>query len=131
MRSTSLTSTLSLASPLSVAWIVKRQGTGTLRRIRTELNAGRVPGAHLVDGGLLLLAGFLLLLPGFITSAFGLLLLLPPVRAFVRGRLGRRFRPRVVAYSVGGRPRGPSDRTSRSSSESPRGYIELDPPSPN
>ena len=43
------------------AWIVKRQGTGTLRRIRTELNAGRIPGAHLVDGGLLLLAGFLLL----------------------------------------------------------------------
>jgi hypothetical protein len=31
------------------AWIVKRQGTGTLRRIRAELNAGRVPGAHLID----------------------------------------------------------------------------------
>ena len=78
------------------AWIVKRQGTGTLRRIRAELNAGRVPGAHLVDGGLLLLAGFLLLVPGFITSFFGLLLLLPPVRAFFRGRLARRYRQRVV-----------------------------------
>jgi len=113
------------------AWIVKRQGTGTLRRIRSELNAGRVPGAHLVDGGLLLLAGFLLLVPGFITSAVGLLLLLPPVRAFLRGRLGRRFRTRVVAYQVGGRPRGPSTAHSPSSSDPNRGYIELDPPSPN
>lgn len=113
------------------AWIVKRQGTGTLRRIRTELNAGRVPGTHLVDGGLLLLAGFLLLVPGFITSAVGLLLLLPPVRAFLRGRLGRRFRTRVVGYQVGGRPRGPSAAQSRPSSDPGRGYIELDPPSPN
>ena len=32
-------------------WIVKRQGTGTLRRIRAELDDGRVPGAHVVDGG--------------------------------------------------------------------------------
>ena len=120
------------------AWIVKRQGTGTLRRIRTELNAGRVPGAHLVDGGLLLLAGFLLLVPGFITDVFGLLLLLPPVRAFVRGRLGRRFRTRVVAYQVGGRSRGPSSpRTRRKELEldpradSPRDYLEVNPPSPN
>ena len=113
------------------AWIVKRQGTGTLRRIRAELDAGRAPGAHLVDGGLLLLAGFLLLVPGFITSAFGLLLLLPPVRAFVRGRLGRRFRPRVVSYSVGGRTRRPSTESTRPSNDAPRDYLELDPPSPN
>jgi UPF0716 protein FxsA len=112
------------------AWIVKRQGTGTLRRIRAELDAGRVPGAHLVDGGLLLVAGFLLLVPGFITSFFGLLLLLPPVRAFVRRRLGRRFRPRVISYSVGGTTR-PTTRASRPSNDAPGSYLELDPPSPN
>ena len=111
---------------------MKRQGTGTLRKIRAELDAGRVPGAHLVDGGLLLLAGFLLLVPGFITSFFGLLLLLPPVRAFVRGRLGRRFRPRrVVSYSVGGRTGRPSTQSSRPSNDTPRDYLELEPPSPN
>jgi UPF0716 protein FxsA len=98
------------------AWIVKRQGTGTLRRIRAELDAGRVPGAHLVDGGLLLLAG--------------LLLLLPTVRAFLRGRLGRRFRPRVISYSVGGRTRRPATQ-SNSPSNDARDYLELDPPSPN
>jgi UPF0716 protein FxsA len=113
------------------AWIVKRQGTGTLRRIRAELNAGLVPGAHLVDGGLLLVAGFLLLVPGFITDVFGLLLLIPPVRTFVRGRLGRRFRTRVVAYQVGGRPRGPSTTPKAPPGDSPGGFLELDPPSPN
>jgi UPF0716 protein FxsA len=109
-------------------WIVKRQGTGTLRRIRAELDAGRVPGAHLVDGGLLLAAGFLLLVPGFITDFLGILLLLPPIRAFMRGRLGRRFRTRVVSYQVGGRYRAPQQPPNHPSNT---GVIELDPPNPN
>jgi UPF0716 protein FxsA len=114
-------------------WIVKRQGTGALHRIRAELAAGRVPGSHLVDGGLLLTAGFLLLVPGFLTDAVGLVLLLPPVRGFVRGRLTRRFRTRVVSYRVGGRyqPGGTSSRRPSSSSPRDPGYLELDPPSSN
>jgi UPF0716 protein FxsA len=114
-------------------WIVKRQGTGALRRIRAELGAGRVPGSHLVDGVLLLTAGFLLLVPGFLTDAVGLVLLLPPVRAFVRGRLGRRFRTRSVSYQVGGRYQPPGTPSRHPSRNSPRdaGYIELDPPSSN
>ena len=43
-----------------------------------------MPTAELVDGLLILIAGLLLILPGFVTSVVGLLLLLPPVRAFVR-----------------------------------------------
>ncbi|MEX1007557.1 MAG: FxsA family protein [Acidimicrobiia bacterium] len=108
-------------------WIVKRQGTGTLRRIRAELDAGRVPGSHLVDGGLLLAAGFMLLVPGFITDMFGILLLVPPVRAIVRGRLGRRFRTRVVPYQIDGRYRAPSHPSDQSSGSD----LELEPPSPN
>jgi UPF0716 protein FxsA len=75
---------------LGGAWIVKRQGVGTLGRMRAELDAGRVPTAAMVDGGLLMAAGLLLLIPGFLTDAVGLLLLLPPVRAGVRVVLGRR-----------------------------------------
>ncbi len=73
------------------AWIVKRQGIGLIRRVQAELAAGRVPGAVLVDGLLLLAAGALLLTPGFVADAFGLLLLLPPVRALVRAWLRRRW----------------------------------------
>ncbi|HXY92733.1 MAG TPA: FxsA family protein [Acidimicrobiia bacterium] len=82
--------------------IVKHQGTGTWRRIRAELGAGRVPGASLVDGALILAAGVLLIIPGFVSDGLGLLLLLPPVRAVVRGALGRRFRVRTATYPVAG-----------------------------
>ncbi len=85
---------LMLVIAIGGAWLVKRQGVGTFARMRAELDDGRVPTGPMTDGGLLALAGFLLLLPGFVTDGIGLLLLLPPVRALVRSRLGRRFRIR-------------------------------------
>jgi UPF0716 protein FxsA len=48
-----------------------------------------------IDGFLLLFAGLLLIVPGFITGAFGLLLLLPPVRIAVRTMLLRSFKKRT------------------------------------
>lgn len=86
---------LMLVITLFGAWLVKRQGVGTLARIRAELDDGRIPTGPMTDGGLLALAGFLLLVPGFVTDIFGLALLLPPVRAGVRVWLGRRFLVRV------------------------------------
>jgi UPF0716 protein FxsA len=95
---------LMLLISLGGAWLVKWQGLGTLARMRAELDAGRVPTGPMTDGGLLAVAGFLLLVPGFVTDAFGLLLLLPPVRAGVRAWLGRRFTVRAR-----GRIRRPPD----------------------
>jgi UPF0716 protein FxsA len=94
------------------AWLVKRQGLGVLRRIRLQQQAGQVPAAAVFDGALILIAGALLLFPGFVTDAFGLLLLLPPVRAGVRALLRRRFMRRVqvvrsvrtATWSDSGRP---------------------------
>jgi UPF0716 protein FxsA len=40
----------------------------------------------MLDGALLLIAGFLLLLPGFVTDAIGFLLLVPWVRRLVIAR---------------------------------------------
>ncbi len=89
---------LMLAISLCGAWIVKRQGVGTLARMRSELDDGRVPTGPMTDGGLLAAAGFLLLVPGFVTDVLGIALLVPPVRSGVRRVLGRRFavRTRVV-----------------------------------
>ena len=70
-----------LAISICGAWMVKRQGVGTLARMRTELDDGRIPTGPMTDGGLLAAAGFLLLVPGFVTDVFGLALLVPPVRA--------------------------------------------------
>jgi UPF0716 protein FxsA len=91
-------------------WLVKRQGGGTLRRIREDLEYGRMPTDSLIDGGLLMTAGVLLLVPGFVTDFFGLLLLVPPVRAGARGLVRRRFALRVAryrGYPGARRPRGP------------------------
>ena len=87
---------LMLAISLCGAWLVKRQGIGTLARMRAELDDGRIPTGPMTDGGLLAAAGFLLLVPGFVTYVFGLALLVPPVRGGVRRWLGRRFTVRTA-----------------------------------
>jgi UPF0716 protein FxsA len=78
------------------AWLAKRAGISVLLRMRQQLEMGRVPGAELVDGFLVLLAGALLLTPGFLTDVVAILLLLPPVRATVRRVLRKRFERHIV-----------------------------------
>ncbi|HKN40664.1 MAG TPA: FxsA family protein [Acidimicrobiia bacterium] len=77
------------------AWLAKREGLGVLRRMQDSVNAGRVPGAELIDGFLVLLAAALMITPGFLTDIVGILLLLPPVRAGVRQSLRRYFVHRI------------------------------------
>ena len=78
------------------AWLVKREGMGVWRRFRQQVETGHVPGKELADGVMILFAGALLMTPGFVTDVLGILLLLPPVRAFLRvtalKRLTFRFR---------------------------------------
>ena len=94
------------------AWLTRHEGFYVLRRIREQLERGRIPGDELVDGGLVLAAGLLLLTPGFVTDGVGLLLLFPPTRAPVRALVRRRLGLRV-AYHRGpggpGHPGGPDD----------------------
>jgi UPF0716 protein FxsA len=79
--------TIGLLIAVSVvgAWLVKREGFAVLARARQRIDAGEVPGKELVDGVLILLAGALLISPGFLSDVVGVLLLLPPVRAVMRG----------------------------------------------
>jgi UPF0716 protein FxsA len=89
--------TLALLVIISVvgAWLAKREGLGVVRRIQGSMEAGRVPGAELVDGFLILLAAALMLTPGFLTDIVAIFLLLPPVRAVVRSELRRRLARRI------------------------------------
>ena len=73
------------------AWLVRREGLGVWRRFREQVRSGRPPAKELADGVLILLAGALLLTPGFVSDVFGILLLLPPVRAVIRAAALRRF----------------------------------------
>ena len=78
------------------AWLMKREGLNTWQRAQRQVDAGLVPGRELVDGALILLAGALLLAPGFVTDAVGFVLLLPPVRAAVRGVARHRVERRLA-----------------------------------
>jgi UPF0716 protein FxsA len=74
------------------AWLVRAQGLGIIRKIKSQLIRGQIPNKELVDGGLVLFAGALMLTPGFLTDAFGLLLLFPLSRPIFRSLVLSRFR---------------------------------------
>lgn len=95
--------TIALLILISVVggWLVKREGVSVIARVRRDLAAGRMPTDGLVDGALILGAGTLLLTPGFLTDIFGVLLLLPPIRAVVRKALILRYRGKATTFVAG------------------------------
>ena len=80
------------------AWLVRAQGIGIIRKIKTQLTMGQIPNKELVDGGLVLFAGALMLTPGFLTDALGLLLLFPLTRPIFRGLIIVRFKQRTSIF---------------------------------
>jgi UPF0716 protein FxsA len=69
------------------AWLARREGMSVWRRFQRQVETGAVPGKEIADGVMILFAGALLMSPGFLTDLLGIALLLPPVRAVVRGVL--------------------------------------------
>lgn len=66
------------------AGLLRREGARSWRAFREVTARGGVPAREVADGALVLLAGALLVTPGFVSDVFGLLLLLPPIRALAR-----------------------------------------------
>jgi UPF0716 protein FxsA len=103
------------------AWLVKREGLDSWRRVQAGMGQGRMPTSDVVDAFLVLMTGVLLLCPGFITSAIGLVLIMPPVRSragdVVRRWIRRRVTQRVRtvgsrlgdSYAAGGTADGAAD----------------------
>jgi UPF0716 protein FxsA len=67
------------------AFLLKQQGLATWQRMQATLARGEMPGKEVTDAFLVLIGGALLLTPGFLTDAVGILLLLPPTRAALKG----------------------------------------------
>jgi UPF0716 protein FxsA len=66
------------------SYLAKKQGLETIRKAQEQLNRGMIPGEALLDGICILVGGVLLLSPGFITDVFGIVLLAPPTRKYVK-----------------------------------------------
>ena len=73
------------------ATLARRQGLRAWRAIQAEMHAGRVPGAALVDGLLVLIGGIVLLTPGILTDLVGFSLLVPVTRNALKRALRDRF----------------------------------------
>jgi UPF0716 protein FxsA len=82
--------------------LLRSQGRGVWRRFNAAIAEARPPAREVLDGVLVIFGGALLLTPGFITDVLGLLFLLPPTRAVLRGLLVRRFARRLVVAVPGG-----------------------------
>jgi UPF0716 protein FxsA len=85
------------------AWLVKREGMSVWNRFQRQVESGSVPGKEIADGVMILFAGALLMTPGFLTDLLGISLLLPPVRAVVRGAVMRRAARRAGILRIDGR----------------------------
>jgi UPF0716 protein FxsA len=77
------------------AVLTRMEGLRVLRRIQSEVEAGHLPRAGLLDGVLILVAGALLVTPGVLTDAVGFLFLLPPTRRLIRRGITRWLRHKM------------------------------------
>lgn len=80
---------LVIAAIVIGGFVLRQQGLGVLNRMRTNMQTGTLPGQTLTDGMLLALAAVLLIVPGFLSDFIAILLLLPPVRAWLYRTLTR------------------------------------------
>lgn len=89
------------------AFLTKSQGLKAIARYQESISQGRLPHEAIIDSLLILVAGALLLTPGFLTDSIGFALLVPSVRAFIRGRVEKSLREKLTVVSRGmGSPAG-------------------------
>lgn len=104
------------------AVLMRTQGRAAWRRFAGAARAGRPPAREVIDGALIIAGGALLLTPGFVTDILGILLLLPPTRAVLRGMLARKLTHRMIVSMTSARraPRTRPDDVDGSASSRPR-----------
>jgi UPF0716 protein FxsA len=91
---------LLLADALLGSLLLRHQGRGAWRRFNQAIAERRFPGKEVADGLLIAIGGTLLLAPGFLTDIVGIVFLVPPTRALVRGLL-KRFAGRRILVMGG------------------------------
>jgi UPF0716 protein FxsA len=135
---------LLLADAVLGSMLLRHQGRAAWIRFNRALAEGRLPHKEVFDGVLVIIGGTLLLTPGFLTDILGLILLIPPTRALVRGMSARWVRRRmamgggatIFTFGTGPRPRprpapgGAGRPPRRPAPEDPFGWEEPPPPPP-
>lgn len=105
-------------------WLFKREGRKAWTALTEAIAEHRVPGKEVADGALVVVGGAFLITPGFVSDAVGVLCLLPPTRALLRGLLTK-----VVTARLLGGALGPTTRARPAAHEVIDGEV-LDPKDP-
>lgn len=77
------------------AYLAKKEGLATIRKVQEQLSYGQIPGDALLDGICILVGGTLLLTPGFLSDITGFFMLFPPTRKVCKVFITRYFRKRI------------------------------------
>jgi UPF0716 protein FxsA len=101
---------LVLGTGFAGAALARWQGWQAFERVRTEMREGMFPAQAIGDGVLIFAAGLLLITPGVLTDAFGLSLLIPPLRKLVMKGLRHWFATHVRVETNAFYPDGSSAR---------------------
>lgn len=77
------------------SYLTKSQGLKAIAKYQESLAQGRLPHEAIIESLLILIAGALLITPGFLTDSIGFALLVPSVRAYIRGRVEKSLKERI------------------------------------
>jgi UPF0716 protein FxsA len=91
---------LVLITGIAGAALARRQGWWVGQRVRSELNAGRLPAGAVLDGFLILIGAILLITPGVLTDLVGIVLLIPPTRNVIKRAALARLRRNLQVKSA-------------------------------
>jgi UPF0716 protein FxsA len=82
-------------------FVVRRVGSGVLAHTKERLALGEVPTRELLDGLVVLIGGAMICVPGFILDAFGLLLMIGPIRHLVIRAFGHQLARKIQKMPQG------------------------------
>jgi UPF0716 protein FxsA len=103
--------------------VIRNQGLTMVSRVLSAVNEGKMPIEPMLDGYARVVAGSLLIVPGFLSDAIGLVLLVPPLRAWcIRRTMSgfRRTEPRAPDPRTPSRPTVIEGTFERIDDETPR-----------
>lgn len=86
-----------IAAAAAGSWLLRREGRRAVREFSEAARLRRPPAREISDGVLIAAGGILILIPGLVSDVAGLLCLLPPTRAVLRGRMQRAAERRSAA----------------------------------
>jgi UPF0716 protein FxsA len=92
---------LLVASSAAGMWMLAREGRRGWNRVREATRGGTPIGNQAADGIAGAIGALLLFLPGFLTGVVGVVILIPPVRSFVAGRIRVATEKRVSSSTAG------------------------------